>query len=133
MAGLVLKLAPNERVLINGAVIENGDRRSRIFIKTPNANVLRLKDAIHPDEVATPVSRVCYTTQLILSGDCEIEEGRRQILRGIEQLSQVFQDHDSRQALTRATEGAIAGNYYQTLKQLRSLLPREARYLSGMC
>ena len=37
MSGLVLKLAPNERVLINGAVIENGDRRSKIAIKTPNA------------------------------------------------------------------------------------------------
>ena len=34
MSGLVLKLAPNERVLINGAVIENGDRRSKISIKT---------------------------------------------------------------------------------------------------
>ena len=31
MTGLVLKLSPKERVLINGAVIENGDRRSRLF------------------------------------------------------------------------------------------------------
>ena len=30
MSGLVLKLSPKERVLINGAVIENGDRRSRL-------------------------------------------------------------------------------------------------------
>ena len=30
MTGLVLKLGPKERVLINGAVIENGDRRSRL-------------------------------------------------------------------------------------------------------
>ncbi len=29
MTGLVLKLGPHERVLINGAVIENGDKRSR--------------------------------------------------------------------------------------------------------
>lgn len=29
MSGLVLKLAPYERILINGAVIENGVRRSR--------------------------------------------------------------------------------------------------------
>lgn len=35
MTGLVLKLAPKERVLINGAVIENGDRRSRLAIMTP--------------------------------------------------------------------------------------------------
>ncbi len=30
MSGLVLKLGPKERVLINGAVIENGDKRSRL-------------------------------------------------------------------------------------------------------
>ena len=50
MSGLVLKLAPKERVLINGAVIENGDRRTRVSILTPNANILRLKDALHPDD-----------------------------------------------------------------------------------
>lgn len=50
MSGLVLKLAPRERVLVNGAVIENGDRRCRFSILSPNANVLRLKDAIHPSE-----------------------------------------------------------------------------------
>ena len=37
MSGLVLKLGPHERVLINGAVIENGDKRSRLAIMTPNA------------------------------------------------------------------------------------------------
>ena len=46
MSGLILKLGPNERVLINGAVIENGDRRSRLSVKTPNAHILRLRDAL---------------------------------------------------------------------------------------
>jgi flagellar protein FlbT len=58
MSGLVLKLGPRERVLINGAVIENGDRRARLSIVTPNASILRLRDAIHPEEVTTPVRRV---------------------------------------------------------------------------
>ena len=71
MSGLVLKLGPKERVLINGAVVENGDRRSRLSIVTPNANILRLRDAIHPEEVNTPVRRVCYIAQLVLSGDAE--------------------------------------------------------------
>jgi flagellar protein FlbT len=51
VTGLVLKLGPHERVLINGAVIENGDRRSKLAIMTPNAHILRLRDAIHPEEV----------------------------------------------------------------------------------
>ncbi|MFV0300722.1 MAG: flagellar biosynthesis repressor FlbT [Paracoccus sp. (in: a-proteobacteria)] len=131
MSGLVIKLAPKERILINGAVIENGDKRSKIAIKTPNANVLRLKDAIHPDAVSTPVARVCYVAQLILAGDAEPGEGGRQLLRGIEQLSQVFDDPDSRRLLAAASDNVLAGNAYQALRRLRDLLPREARMLAA--
>ncbi|TCM87051.1 flagellar biosynthesis repressor FlbT [Rhodovulum steppense] len=131
MSGLVLKLGPKERVLVNGAVIENGDRRTRLSIKTPNANILRLRDAIHPEEVNTPVRRVCYMAQLVLSGDSVPEDIRPQLLRGIEQLSQVLTDHDSRTQLTLATQAVLAADYYQALKALRSLLPREERLLAG--
>lgn len=127
MSGLILKLGPNERVLINGAVIQNGERRTKFAIKSPNANVLRLKDAIHPDHANTPVSRTCYVAQLILTGDLEPEQGKDQLLMGIEQLSQVFNDHDSRTLLAQATDYAIEGNAYLALRKLKELLPREAR------
>lgn len=130
MTGLVLKLGPHERVLINGAVIENGDRRSRLAIMTPNANILRLRDAIHPEEVNTPVRRVCYIAQLILSGDANPADAQRQLLRGIEQLSQVLTDHDSRLLLTAASAAVLEGQHYQALKSLRSLLPREERLMA---
>lgn len=130
MSGLILKLAPGERVLINGAVIENGERRSRIAIRSPNANILRLKEAIHPDAASTPVARVCYAVQLVLSGDATAAEASPNVLRGIEQLSQVFDDRDSRNALDAATSDVLAGNFYQALRQLRSLLPREARFFA---
>jgi len=131
MSGLVLKLGPKERVLINGAVIENGDRRSRLSIVTPNANILRLRDAIHPEEVNTPVRRVCYIAQLVLSGDAEKADAKLQLLRGIEQLSQVLLDHDSRVLLTAASDEVLDGQYYQALKALRGLLPREERLLAA--
>ncbi len=131
MTGLILKLAPHERVLINGAVIENGDRRTRFSIVSPNANILRLRDAIHPGDIRTPVRRVCYIAQLVLSGDSDPDEIRPQLLRGIEQLSQVLTDRDSRLQLDRATEAALAGDYYPVLRALRSLLPREERLLAS--
>lgn len=130
MGGLVLKLAPKERVLINGVVVENGDRRSRFSIMTPGANVLRLRDAIHPDEVNTPVRRVCYAAQLVLSGDMEPEQAHQQLLRRVEELSQVFTDLDSRQVLSEATEALLAKQYYKCLKSLRTLLPREERLMA---
>ena len=131
MTGLVLKLSPKERVLINGAVIENGDRRSRLSIVTPNANILRLRDAIHPEEANTPVRRVCYIAQLVLSGDVEKDQARLQILRGIEQLSQVLTDHDSRELLASSTNAVLENQFYFALKQLRALLPREDRLLGA--
>lgn len=130
MGGLVLKLAPKERVLINGVVIENGDRRSRFSIMTPEANVLRLRDAIHPEEANTPVRRVCYAAQLVLSGDCEPDQARQQLLRRVEELSQVFTDADSRRVLADATEALVAEQYYRCLKSLRTLLPREERLMA---
>lgn len=129
MSGLVLKLGPGERVLINGAVIENGDRRNRLSIMSPNANILRLKDAIHPEEANTPVRRVCYAAQLVLSGDATPSDARRQLLRGVEQLSQVFTDPDSKSHLEVATDSILKDQYYQALKALRSLLPREQRLM----
>lgn len=131
MSGLVLKLNPRERVLVNGAVIENGDRRSRLSILTPNANILRLRDAIRPDEVNTPVRRVCYIAQLVLSGDVKEEDAKLQIVRGIEQLSQVLRDHDSRAHLDAATQAVGRLDFYRALKCLRNLLQREARLLEA--
>ncbi|MEL7258599.1 MAG: flagellar biosynthesis repressor FlbT [Pseudomonadota bacterium] len=130
MTGLVLKLGPKERVLVNGAVVENGDRRSRLSILTPNANVLRLKDAIHPDAATTPVRRVCYAVQLVLSGDSNAAETRLSLMRRIEELGQVFLDSESQTWLKRATEALLEDHHYQCLKALRMLLPRENQLLA---
>lgn len=129
MTGLVLKLGPRERIMINGVVMENGDRRARLNVLTPEANVLRLRDAIHPDEATTPVRRVCYVAQLVLAGEASAEDGRRQLLSGIEQLSQVFKDADSRTHLGLATSAVLEGRFYQAMRAVRTLLPREARLL----
>ena len=42
-------------------------------------------------------------------------------------MSQVFTDSDSRANLARATEAVLSDNFYQSLKALRTLLPREDR------
>ncbi len=132
MSGLVLKLRPSERIMINGAVIENGDRRTRLNVLTPNANVLRLRDAIHPDEANTPVRRVCYIAQLLLAGEAEPVRARQQISQGIEQLGQVFSDAESRINLQEARRHLARNNDYMALKFLRFLLPVEARLMEAV-
>ncbi len=131
MPGLILKLTPGERFMVNGVVMENGDHRARICVVSENANVLRLRDAIHPDEVTTPVRRVCYIAQLVLAGEAEEGLARQQLVSGIEQLSQVFTDPDSRAKLDAATLAVTEAKYYPALKSLRALLAREARLMQA--
>lgn len=130
MPGLVIKLCPKERFMINGVVLQNGEKRSNIVVISEDVNVLRLKDALHPDQVNTPVSRVYYIAQLVLACEADPKEATYQILRGIEQLSQVFTDADSQDHLSRATQNISEGKFYHGLKNLRALISREKRMLS---
>ncbi len=125
MSGLVLKLGPRERIMINGVVMENGERRARLNVITRDAHVLRLRDAIHPEEARTPVTRVCYIAQMVLAGEAEAEQGAAQLARGIEQLRGVFDDPESARRLETAALAVSEGRYYHALKALRALIPRE--------
>jgi len=131
MTGLVLKLSPRERILVNGAVLENGDRRSKLSILTPNANILRLKDAVQPKDAKTPVRRVCYIAQLVLSGDVDEDKAKNQLSSGLTQLGQVFIDTDSKESLSTASAALEANDFYRVLKNVRSLLPQEDRLIAA--
>ena len=130
MSGLVLKLGPHERIMINGVVMENGDRRARLNVLTPEANVLRLRDAIHPGEANTPVRRVCYIAQLVLAGEADPEEAARQLEpRHRAARRRCSRTPDSRASLAAATAAVAERRFYQAMKALRAILPREARLL----
>ncbi len=130
MSGLILKLAPKERLLINRAVIENGERRSKLNILSPNTKILRLRDAVHPSEATTPVRRACYIVQLMLSGEVSRDESLAELVEKIEELSQVFLDLDSRKILDLTTQALLDGREYLALKELKKLIPRESRLLA---
>jgi len=130
MSGLVLKLGPKERVLINGAVIENGERRSRITVLSGRANILRLKDAIHPDEANTPVRRACYLAQLLLSGEVDAATTQVRLEGQIRSLAEILKDETSSGLLENALSALADCNAYSCLKLLRQLLPLEARLLA---
>ena len=130
MPGLILKLSPHERFVANGVVIENGERRARLNILTPDSNVLRLRDAIHPEDANTPVARVCYIIQLALAGEADEATAQMQALSGVEQLGLVFTDETSVERLARAREDLSQGRLYPALRNLRALLPAEGHLMA---
>lgn len=129
MAGLVLKLRPYEQVLVNGVVMQNGDRRAQLKIKTESAHVLRLRDALHPDDVDTPVKRVYYIAQLAVAGEADPDEAHRQIDLGLNQLTGVFAETEGEQIIDEAIRAFRQRNLYRVMKQLQGLLALEATLL----
>ena len=125
MSGLILKLAAGEKVVINGALLENGDKPSSLRIADANARVLRCRDALRPDEVNTPVKQVYYAIQLLITGDLEEDRVLPALFREIDSLEDVFRGIDS-QAIPQLRQMLRRGNHYSALCHMRNLVELEA-------
>ena len=54
---LKLSLKPGEKFVLNGAVVQNGDRRGVLVLEN-KASVLREKDIMQQEEANTPARRI---------------------------------------------------------------------------
>lgn len=129
--GLVLRLRPHEKFLVNGVVIENGGRRARLRVKTQDANILRIREALHPDEANTPAKRLYYIAQLEVVGEAGGVESREALVSGLEDLKRAFGDTLCREDIDAALEQARAGEFYRVMRALSRIIPHEAALLSA--
>ena len=127
--GLIIRLRPYEKFLVNGVVIENGDKRTRLRIKSQDANILRLRDAMHPSEATTPVKRLYYTAQLVVTGDTDADTARIELVRGLESLYDALPDPAHREILDQAQHSLNENEYYRVMRALRPLIPVEEQLL----
>ncbi|MBX2856161.1 MAG: flagellar biosynthesis repressor FlbT [Rhodobacteraceae bacterium] len=130
MAGLVLKLAPNERILINGVVIENGERKTVLKIKTPNAAILRLRDALHPDDAKTPITRAYYAAQMRVAGESDDAVASAELDPKLDELSHVFEDGPHASAVEAARAQLRKRNFYGVMRALKPLIDVEKELLA---
>jgi flagellar protein FlbT len=70
---LKLSLKPGEKFVLNGAVVQNGDRRATLLLQN-KASVLREKDIMQLDEATTPARRI-YVPVMMMYLD-EANSGR---------------------------------------------------------
>jgi len=130
MSGLVLKIAPGERFIINGAVLENGDKSARIRVTENNVRVLRCRDALRPEEVDTPVKQIYYAVQLLITGDLQPSGTIPAIDVECCKLIDVFLPINTE--LIPVLRSMIKrGNYYSALCHLRQLLAIEAEIITN--
>lgn len=132
MSGLMISLRPNEKFLVNGALLSNGPKRGQICVEGENINILRLCDAIHPDDVNFPVSRLYYSVQTVLSGDSSFEDADKTVRENFAALIHVFEKTPLAPTLTVALKAWNSGRLYSALCRLKPLLSVEANMLTDV-
>ena len=61
---LKLSLKPGEKFVLNGAVVQNGDRRGVLILQN-KASVLREKDILQPEDANTPAKRIYFPVMMM--------------------------------------------------------------------
>jgi len=60
---LKIQLKKGQKIIINGAVLENASSRTASLLIINNASIMRDADILTPEEAVTPASRVYYSLQ----------------------------------------------------------------------
>ena len=126
---LKLSLKPNERLVINGAVISNGDRRASMVVQN-KATILREKDIMQPEDVTTPGRHVYFPIMMMyLDGmqDDYIEE----FMRRMTELMDVLENPEIKILCAKISTAVMAGEFYRALMDSKKLLKYEAERLSA--
>jgi flagellar biosynthesis repressor protein FlbT len=125
---LILKLAPGERLFINGAVVTNGDRRANLMVET-KAQIVREKDVLQPEDASTPVRRAYFAAQNVLLSAQPALGSMESFQTQLDALRAVFRKAEHIALLDEAERQMEQGNTYRALAALRDLVLYESALL----
>ncbi|MDF3414838.1 flagellum biosynthesis protein FlbT [Sulfitobacter sp. M57] len=122
---LRLTLKPNERILINGCVVRNTDRRQLLVIEN-HADIVREADLLDEKSARTPVKEVYFFIQAALL-DVNTRKKLVPIIQTkLAQLVPVFHDEVGEHIFEAANHVSMA-DFYKAMRALRPLMDYEDR------
>lgn len=122
---LKLNLKPGEKIVINGAVIVNGDRKASLAVKN-FANILRETDVLQEEEANTPTKRAYFAAQLMLLDPEHRADYEASFRRFTNDLLGVFSNEEIVETLKQAMAYFEEGDYYKILAALRKVIKYES-------
>lgn len=126
---LRLKLKPHERIIIGGAIVQNGRGRGELLIDH-EVPVLREADILRPASVRTPCERLYMVLQLVY---IDTEQASQHLVTYRTLVGDVLQAAPSCQPLIDPIDRHVAeGRFYQALKQARRLIDHERELMSDV-
>ncbi|MGB7317133.1 MAG: flagellar biosynthesis repressor FlbT, partial [Planktotalea sp.] len=120
---LRLTLKPNERILINGCVVRNSDRRQLLVIEN-QADIVREADLLDESAARTPVKEVYFFIQAALLDPSKRDKLVPIIQKQLGKLVPVFHDEVAQHIFDAASHVSLR-DFYKAMRALRPLMDYE--------
>ena len=125
---LKLSLRPGEKFVVNGAVVQNGDRRAALVLQN-KASVLREKDIMQPEESDTPAKRIYFPIMLMYLDEPGRDKAYAEFALRLAEFMGAVRDASVLAECIGVSKEVIAGEYYRALMRCRKLITYEAERL----
>src|SRR5262245_7903609 len=125
---LKLSLRPGEKFVVNGAVVQNGDRRAALVLQN-KASVLREKDIMQQDEADTPAKRIYFPIMLMYLDEAGRDKAYSEFAARLAEFMGVVRDPVILTECIGVSKEVMAGEYYRALMRCRKLISYEAERL----
>tara|TARA_B100001939_G_scaffold201813_1_gene173407 strand:+ start:5324 stop:5749 length:426 start_codon:yes stop_codon:yes gene_type:complete len=121
---LKLSLKPGEKIVVNGAVIVNGDRRSTLVLQN-KASLLREKDIMLAEEVDTPVKHVYFPIMLMYMDEKGFKKYHEEFVLRMTELLGVVEDPEAKTLCVAISKDVMDGEFYKALMKCKKLFEYE--------
>ena|SRR5437868_3802536 len=128
---LKLVLKPNEKLIVNGAVVSNSSPRAVTLSFHNKAQLLQQKDVLLPEEATTPLLRSYFALQCMYLDNDNMETHHNHFVAFSSELFAATSNAEIRGAITEAVKHIGVGEFYRALTALRAALPVEKQLLAG--
>lgn len=128
---LKLSLKPGEKFVLNGAVVQNGDRRGVLVLQN-KASVLREKDIMQAEEANTPARRIYFPLMMMYLDEPGAARYYDEFVRRLSEFMGVIGNPDVLADCVSISKHCMAREYYKSLMLCRKLIEYEDERLGDV-
>jgi flagellar protein FlbT len=126
-----LSLKPGEKFVLNGAVVQNGDRRGVLVLQN-KASVLREKDIMQQENANTPARRIYFPVMMMYLDEPGAERYYDEFVRRMSEFMGVIRNPNVLADCVDVSKYCMEREYYKALMLCRKLIEYEDERLGNV-
>ena len=128
---LKLSLKPGEKFVLNGAVVQNGDRRTTLVLQN-KASVLREKDIMQAEEVNSPARHIYFPVMMMYLDEAGFDAYYEEFALRLTEFMGVIRNPVVQSVCVQASKHVLAREHYKALMLCRKLIEYEDERLGNV-